>query len=65
MLSSSQEHPEARELHGTHWGKFCSQETPEGVHIGLRKHLASLSIISKGISDSDKESIFEFVKDKL
>ncbi len=65
MLSSSQEHPEARELHGTHWGKFCSQETPEGVHIGLRKHLASLSTVSKGISDSDKENIFEFVKGKL
>lgn len=65
MLSSSQEHPEARELHGTHWGKFCSQETPEGVHIGLRKHLASLSTVSKGIGDSDKESISEFVKGKL
>ena len=65
MLSSSQEHPEARELHGTHWGKFCSQETPEGVHIGLRKHLASLSTISKGITDSENERISEFVKSKL
>lgn len=65
MLSSSQEHPEARELHGTHWGKYCAQETPEGVHIGLRKHLAITATISKGVNNSDKEKVIEFVSDKL
>jgi DNA-directed RNA polymerase subunit B len=63
VLSSSQEHPEARELHGTHWGKFCAQETPEGINIGLRKHLAVLASISRGLSD--KEKIVNFVKERL
>ena len=65
VLSSSQEHPEARELHGTHWGKFCAQETPEGINIGLRKHLATLASISRGATDKEKESILNFVKDNL
>jgi len=65
VLSSSQEHPEARELHGTHWGKFCSQETPEGINIGLRKHLAVLASISKGASDKEKEDLLNFIKENL
>ena len=65
MLFSSQEHPEARELHGTHFGKFCAQETPEGVHIGLRKHLASTCVISKGVSESEKEKVYNFILKKL
>lgn len=65
MLSSSQEHLEARELHGTHWGKFCAQETPEGVHIGLRKHLANISTISKGVDNNENKKVLEFVLKKL
>ncbi|OYT43476.1 MAG: hypothetical protein B6U88_00975 [Candidatus Aenigmarchaeota archaeon ex4484_56] len=65
MLSSSQEHPEARELHGTHWGKFCSQETPEGVNIGLRKHLASMVTISYGISESEKKELEKLINDLI
>ncbi|MDD5416774.1 MAG: DNA-directed RNA polymerase subunit B'', partial [Candidatus Aenigmarchaeota archaeon] len=29
-LTTTQEHFEARELHATHWGRFCPAETPEG-----------------------------------
>jgi DNA-directed RNA polymerase subunit B len=65
MLSSSQEHLEARELHGTHWGKYCSQETPEGVHIGLRKHLANMATISNGVNDEENKKILDFVLKKL
>ena len=65
MLSSSQEHLEARELHGTHWGKYCAQETPEGVHIGLRKHLANMSTISKGLTDAENKKVLDFVLDNL
>ncbi len=65
MLSSSQEHLEARELHGTHWGKYCAQETPEGAHIGLRKHLASMSTISKGLNDEENKKVLDFVLNRL
>ncbi|MEM2632714.1 MAG: DNA-directed RNA polymerase subunit B'', partial [Nitrososphaerota archaeon] len=39
-LSRSQPHFEARDLHGTHWGRLCPNETPEGANCGLVKNLA-------------------------
>jgi|TARA_Y100000310_G_scaffold270277_1_gene283984 DNA-directed RNA polymerase beta subunit len=54
LLSSSQENFEARALHGTHWGKLCPIETPEGTPIGLRKNLAMLCKISHGKMEKDK-----------
>ena len=61
-LTSTQEHFEARELHPTHWGKFCPAETPEGPTIGLRKHLALFAEITKGIIDSDKKKFISSLK---
>ncbi|MCS7142335.1 MAG: DNA-directed RNA polymerase subunit B [Aigarchaeota archaeon] len=39
-LSRGQPHFEARDLHGTHWGRICPVETPEGSNSGLVKNLA-------------------------
>lgn len=61
-LTSTQEHFEARELHPTNWGRFCPAETPEGPTIGLRKHLALMAEITKGISDAEKEKLLKLVK---
>ena len=52
-LSSSQENFEARALHGTHLGRLCPIETPEGTNIGLRKNLALLCQISQELDDED------------
>ncbi|MGC9310978.1 MAG: DNA-directed RNA polymerase subunit B'' [Candidatus Aenigmatarchaeota archaeon] len=65
MLSSSQEHPEARELHGTHWGKYCTQETPEGVKIGLRKHLSCMVALSEGSNAKDMEELLFVISEKV
>ena len=56
-LTSTQEHFEARELHPTHWGKLCTSETPEGATIGLRKYLAIMAEITKGISEKEGKSL--------
>jgi len=61
-LTSTQEHFEARELHPTHWGKFCPSETPEGPTIGLRKHLALFAEITKGITDTEKKKFVSGLK---
>ena len=61
-LTSTQEHFEARELHPTHWGKFCPSETPEGPTIGLRKHLALFAEITKGITETDKKKFVASLK---
>jgi len=63
-LTSTQEHFEARELHPTNWGRFCPAETPEGPTIGLRKHLALMAEVTKGISDTEKEKLLKLIKVK-
>ncbi|MCL7383594.1 MAG: DNA-directed RNA polymerase subunit B [Thaumarchaeota archaeon] len=45
-LSRSQPHFEARDLHGTHFGRICPAETPEGSNCGLVKNLALSATIS-------------------
>ncbi|MGD8546173.1 MAG: DNA-directed RNA polymerase subunit B'', partial [Candidatus Bathyarchaeota archaeon] len=49
-LSRSQPNFEARDLHPTHWGRLCPNETPEGSNCGLVKNLAVSACISVGIS---------------
>jgi DNA-directed RNA polymerase beta subunit len=56
-LSASQENFEARALHSTHWGKLCPVETPEGSNIGLRKNLALLCRVAKGVQAENVVSI--------
>ncbi|MCY3412770.1 MAG: DNA-directed RNA polymerase subunit B [Candidatus Heimdallarchaeota archaeon] len=51
-LSRSQPHFEARDLHPTHWGKICPNETPEGPNCGLVKNLALQAYISIDIDSS-------------
>ncbi len=52
-LSRSQPNFEARDLHATHWGRLCPNETPEGANCGLVKNLALSAVISVGL-DSEK-----------
>ena len=52
-LSRSQPNLEARDLHPTHWGRLCPNETPEGSNCGLVKNLALSSILSIGIDSRE------------
>jgi DNA-directed RNA polymerase subunit B len=45
-LSRGQPNFEARDLHSTHFGRICPNETPEGSNCGLVKNLALSAIIS-------------------
>ncbi len=57
-LIRSQAHFEARDLHATHWGKICPNETPEGPNCGLVKNLAIQAYISIG---TDEKPIEHFI----
>ncbi|MBS7633699.1 DNA-directed RNA polymerase subunit B, partial [Candidatus Bathyarchaeota archaeon] len=58
-LSRSQPNFEARDLHPTHWGRLCPNETPEGSNCGLVKNLALSACISVGVNpDKIKQTIF-------
>ncbi|MHA1973372.1 MAG: DNA-directed RNA polymerase subunit B [Candidatus Hodarchaeales archaeon] len=62
-LIRSQAHFEARDLHATHWGKICPNETPEGPNCGLVKNLAMQAYISIGTPEKPvKEFIFQNCK---
>ncbi|MFH1450600.1 MAG: DNA-directed RNA polymerase subunit B'', partial [archaeon] len=52
LLSTTQPHFEARDLHATHWGRLCPSETPEGSNIGLVKNLSIMSKISTTKDDA-------------
>ncbi|MCC6034182.1 MAG: DNA-directed RNA polymerase subunit B [Desulfurococcaceae archaeon] len=56
-LTRTQPHFEARELHGTQWGRICPLETPEGTNIGLVKNLALVANVSVGIDDREVEEL--------
>ncbi len=56
-LSRGQAHFEARDLHGSHWGRLCPFETPEGVNCGLVKNLALMAYISVGVDESKIEKL--------
>jgi DNA-directed RNA polymerase subunit B len=56
-LARTQPHFEARELHGTQWGRICPVETPEGTNIGLVKNLALLANVSVGVEDREVEEL--------
>jgi len=49
-LSRSQPNFEARDLHPTHWGRLCPNETPEGSNCGLVKNLALAACISVSVN---------------
>ena len=53
-LSRSQPNFEARDLHPTHWGRLCPNETPEGSNCGLVKNLALAAYTSVGV---DREGV--------
>ncbi len=56
-LSRSQPHFEARDVHGTQWGRICPFETPEGPNCGLVKNLALSAYISVGVDEKIVEGL--------
>ncbi len=62
-LSRSQPNFEARDLHGTQWGRICIFETPEGPNCGLVKNMALTAYISVGVDESIVLDILEKIDD--
>ena len=56
-LSRSQPNFEARDLHPTHWGRLCPNETPEGSNCGLVKNLALSASISVSANPEEIKQI--------
>ena len=56
-LSRSQPNFEARDLHPTHWGRLCPNETPEGSNCGLVKNLALAASTSVSVDPEKMRQI--------
>ncbi|MFH1393536.1 MAG: DNA-directed RNA polymerase subunit B'' [Candidatus Micrarchaeota archaeon] len=52
-LSKKHPHFKARDLHGTHLGKLCPNETPEGPSCSLVKNLAVQAEVSIGVEEDE------------
>jgi DNA-directed RNA polymerase subunit B" len=55
-LAKKHPHFNAREVHGTQWGKICISESPEGLDVGLTKYLAIMAKLSVGADEKQVES---------
>jgi len=60
-LNKNRELYEARDVHGTHWGRFCPIETPDGPQCGLVKNMALLARVT---TETAEEPIEKFLKEK-
>ncbi len=58
-LSKKHPHFKARDLHGTHIGKLCPNETPEGPRCSLVKNLAIMAEVSTGSEDEPVEKLLK------
>ena len=56
-LDKNRELYEARDVHGTHWGRLCPIETPDGPMCGLVKNLALLSEVTTETSEEPVEKM--------
>lgn len=59
-LSKKHPHFMARDVHGTHIGKLCPSEAPEGTDVGLTKYLALMAKVTVG---ADSKALEEKLKE--
>ena len=60
-LSRSQPNFEARDLHPTHWGRLCPNETPEGSNCGLVKNISLAACTSVYINPDEIKHILYYL----
>ena len=58
-MSKKHPHFKARDLHGTHWGKLCPSETPEGPSCSLVKNLSMLAQVTKGSDEAEIRDVLQ------
>jgi len=58
-LSKKHPHFKARDLHGTHIGKLCPNETPEGPSCSLVKNLSVMAEVSIGVDEEEIERVLK------
>ena len=64
-LAKKHSHLKARDVHGSHIGKICPSETPEGPEVGLTRYLAIMAKVTVGADEQMVRSkLDDMLKDK-
>lgn len=58
QLEKTRELYEARDVHGTHWGRLDPIETPDGPQCGLVKNLCFMSEVTTDVKEDKIENFF-------
>jgi DNA-directed RNA polymerase subunit B" len=61
-LSRRHPHFKARDLHGTHWGKVCIAETPEGPSCSLVKNYAMMTDVSMPTAATEDGAVIRLIR---
>jgi DNA-directed RNA polymerase beta subunit len=61
-LAKKHPHLKARDVHGTHVGKICPSETPEGTEVGLTRYLALMAKVTVGADHATFEKKLKELK---
>ena len=64
-LDKNRELYEARDVHGTHFGRLCPIETPDGPQCGLVKNLALMAEVTTETSEEPVERLLKEMGVKL
>jgi len=64
-LDKNRELYEARDVHGTHFGRLCPIETPDGPQCGLVKNLALMAEVTTESSEEPVEKMLKEMNVKL
>ncbi|MDP2666786.1 MAG: DNA-directed RNA polymerase subunit B'' [Candidatus Diapherotrites archaeon] len=58
-LNKNRELYEARDVHGTHWGRLCCIETPDGPQCGLVKNMGLFSEVTMDVNPNPVEKLLK------
>ncbi len=58
-LNKNRELYEARDVHGTHWGRLCCIETPDGPQCGLVKNLGLFAEVTQDVNPEPVEKLLK------
>jgi DNA-directed RNA polymerase subunit B len=56
-LNKNRELYEARDVHGTHWGRVDAIETPDGPQCGLVKNLSLMASVTTEVPEEHIEKV--------
>lgn len=62
LMEKKRKNPEVRDLHPTQRGRMCPDETPDGLNIGIQKHMAIGAMFTQGLLKHEREMLVAILR---